>query len=87
MEDRVTRLGETSPIGQLLTLDFFGKITEVALLFVLLFHGKSYVLIWQTWVRFWPIFLQTHLVALVEDATYLQRPYLQGAKIMSQQKI
>jgi hypothetical protein len=65
---RVTRLGEFFPIGRLLSLDSFLKITEVAQSFVLLFSTeKSYVLILtkKGWATFLPIFSQTHLVTLL----------------------
>jgi hypothetical protein len=44
--NRVTRLGEFSPIGRLFTLGCVRKITEVAQIYGLhFFHGTIYVLI------------------------------------------
>jgi hypothetical protein len=46
---------------------FFLKLSAVAHIFRLLFHGYSYVLILTKmgWATFWPTFKQTRLVTLV----------------------
>jgi hypothetical protein len=43
--NRVNRWGKYSPIGQVLTLGSFFKVTEVAKFYVYFFLGKCYVLI------------------------------------------
>jgi hypothetical protein len=55
----VTRFGEFWPIGRLTILSSFLKIKEVAQNLMLLFHGKSYVLILTKtgWVTSWAILL------------------------------
>jgi hypothetical protein len=63
---RLTRLGESSPIGRLFTLGSFSKITEVAHIFCYFFQSTNHALILTKmgWATFWAIFSQTDLVTL-----------------------
>jgi hypothetical protein len=63
----VTRLGEFSPLGQLISLGRFFNI-EVALFCEDFFHGNRYALMLTQrmgWATFWAIFWRTHLVTLI----------------------
>jgi hypothetical protein len=81
----MARLGEFSPIGQLLTLGrFFENYRISTNYWATYFHGKSYVLILDKkteWATFWVIFSQTHLVNLLAINVahpliyYLRKPF------------
>jgi hypothetical protein len=63
---RVTRFGEFSPIGWLLTLDSFVKMIEEATKNLAAFCTLKIILILikMDWATCWAIFPQTHLVIL-----------------------
>jgi hypothetical protein len=65
---RVTRLGEFSPLGRLLLWAVFFENRRVSIhFFATVFHGKSFVLIFDkkmVWARIWAILSQTYLVTL-----------------------
>jgi hypothetical protein len=62
--NRVTRLGEFSPIGRHISVGIFYRISSNN--WACFFHDKSYVLIFKkmNWATFGATFLQTHLVTL-----------------------
>jgi hypothetical protein len=71
--NRVTRLGEFSPIGWLFLLGSYLRITEVAHIFGLLYSSVKFKnKCWQKigWATFWAIFSQPNLVTLFPSDNY-----------------